>query len=161
MIDQNKQAITDFYVKLIRETAQGIQKKVCEANKISLNPTSGLQLKLIPVYEDAPLSLLKTANIKRIKTDIRWATNQTYAFLPAYFKTIRGGDGKKRNEIVVVTGNYCEARFFAAKELMHCFMDEDGYEATNSIELVNDLIESLAIDLLHCYGNGLAHRFAI
>lgn len=141
----NKKDVLDFYIKLIRDTAQGIQKKVCEVNGISLSPQSAHQLKPIPVYEDSPLSLLQTANIGRKKTDIRWATNQTYGFLPAYFKRIRDENGRLRNEIVVVTGNYCEARFFAAKELMHCFMDNDGYEATNSIELVNDLIESLAI----------------
>lgn len=145
MTETNKKVLSDFYIKLMRDTAQGIQEKVCEANNIPLNPKSAQDLCPIPVYEEAPLSLLSTANSLRIPTTIRWATNQNFEYLPAYFKKMRGEDGRLRNEIVVVTNNYCEARFFAAKELMHCFMDDDGYEATNTIELVNDLMESLAI----------------
>lgn len=142
-----KKELLDFYTKLIRETATGTQKVVCEKNKINLSPSSAAELMPIPVYEvSAKHSLLTSANI-RTQTEILWATNQNYTYLPAYFKKIRGKDGRLRNEIVVITENYCEARFFAAKELMHCFMDDDGYPATNSIPLVTELMESLALGL--------------
>lgn len=136
--------VQQFYTRLIRETAIGIQKKVFEGLEIALSPKSGKELRPVPVYEDEKYSLLLTANI-RSPTTLRWATNQSFAYLPAYYKKLRGDDGRLRNEIVVVTNNYCDARFFAAKELMHCFIDDDGYEATNTIELVNDLMESLAV----------------
>lgn len=142
---QTSNEIIEFYVRLIKENAQGIQKKVCDGNGISLNPTSVGDLCPIPVFEDTPASLLKSANIGRKRTELRWATNHNFEYLPAYYKRIRHPDGGLYNEIVVTTGNYCEARFFAAKELMHCFIDEDGYPATNSIALVNELIESLAV----------------
>lgn len=136
--------LLDFYIRLIRDTASGTQKVVCEKNGISLNPTAAGQLCPIPVYEaDFEHSLLTSANI-RMPTEILWPTSHNYTYLPAYFKRIRR-DGRLRNEIVVVTDNYCEARFFAAKELMHCFMDDDGYPATNSITLVRELMESLAV----------------
>lgn len=136
--------IEKFYLDLIRETSQGIQKKVCAANGISLNPTSAGELCPIPVYEeDSKLNLLSSANIKR-PTSIQWATNQNFTYLPAYFKKVKR-DGIPCNEVVVIADNYCVARFFAAKELMHCFLDEDGYAASNSISLVNELIESLAV----------------
>jgi hypothetical protein len=136
--------IEKFYLELIRDTSQGIQKKVCEANEISLEPTSASQLCPIPVYEEnSKLNLLTSANIRRTTT-IQWATNQNFTYLPAYFKKFKR-DGRTCNEVVVIADNYCIARFFAAKELMHCFLDDDGYAATNSIALVNELIESLAV----------------
>lgn len=141
-----KKELLDFYTKLIRETASGTQKVVCEKNGIALDIKSAAELCPIPVYEsNAAYSLLTSANL-RTPTEILWATNHNYTYLPAYFKKIRR-DGRLRNEIVITTDNYCEARFFAAKELMHCFMDDDGHQATNSIPLVKELMESLAVGL--------------
>lgn len=145
----------EFYTKLFRETAEGIQKIVCERNNISLAPQSASELRSIPVYEDdANFSLLANAQIQ-CPTEIRWATNHAYEYLPAYFKRYRLDDGSRRNEIVVTAGNYCVARFFAAKELMHCFIDDDGYPQTNSIPLVHDLIEDLTVGIksLNSYSN--------
>ena len=140
---ETTQEIVEFYLKQIRENAEGIQTQVCKTNGICLNPTSANQLCLIPVYEEGySASLLISANI-RTKTTILWAGNQNFEYLPAYYKKYRR-DGRLVNEIVVTTQNYCSARFFAAKELMHCFMDNDGYPASNSIPMVNELIESLA-----------------
>lgn len=141
------QDIRTFYTALMRDNAQGLQKKVCEANGISLHPTSGSQLVLIPVFEDVEASLLLSANIGRKITTLRFATNDNYEYVPAYYKKIRREDGRLCNEIVIATGNYCHARFFAAKELMHCFVDEDNYPATDSMALVKELIETLAIGM--------------
>jgi Zn-dependent peptidase ImmA (M78 family) len=144
----DKNVLIQHYTKLICETAAGVQKVVCEKNGISLTPTSGAQICPIPVYEqDAKFTLLENANIRRTATTIiHWATNTNYTYLPAYIKKYKR-DGKRYNEIIITTNNYCEARFFAAKELMHCFVDDDGHHATNSIEAVNELIESLSIGL--------------
>lgn len=133
----------DFYIKLIRETAEGTQKVVCANNGISLSPTSADQLKPIPVFEEeAEYSLLTSANV-RAPTEIKWASS-SYEYLAAYFKRYRRKeDNRLCNEIVVTANNYCAARFFAAKELMHCFMDDDGHHATNSVQLVQELIEDL------------------
>ena len=140
---QTSQEIVDFYIKQICENAEGIQAKVCATNGISLNPTSGADLRPIPVYEECPASLLKSANL-RTATTILWPANQNLEYLRAYFKKYKRDDGHSCNQIVVTASNYCEARFFAAKELMHCLTDDDGYPASNSVPLVNDLIESLA-----------------
>jgi hypothetical protein len=145
----------EFYTKLFRETAEGIQKNVCGKCNISLTPKNASELGPIPVYEEGyTFSLLDSAKIQ-CPTEIRWATNNAYEYLPAYFKRYKLEDGSRCNEIVVTAGNYCIARFFAAKELMHCFIDVDGYPQTNSIPLVNDLIEDLTVGIksLNSYSN--------
>jgi hypothetical protein len=144
----NQETLTAFYSKLIKETAEGTQRKVCEACGIPLNPLSGADLRPIPVYEEkAALCLLGVANGRsksQPPTEIMWATSGPNEYLPAYFKRYkRPDDGRSYNQIVVTTNNYCIARFFAAKELMHCFMDDDGYPSTNSVRLVHDLIDAL------------------
>jgi hypothetical protein len=146
MTQQSQQEIVDFYLKLARETAQGIQKIVFQANEMSLEPKSAKDLCPVPVYEvSAKCSLLTQANIGRKSTVIDWPMTQGFEYLPAYYKRLRI-DGKIVNKIVVNATNYCEARFFAAKELMHCFIDDDGLAASNSISLVNELIESLTVN---------------
>jgi hypothetical protein len=139
--------ILSFYTRLIRDIAEGTQRKVCEANGIPLTPSSASQMQPIPVYEATQASSLLTCANIRHPTEIKWPVTQQYEYLPAYFKRYRKADGRRCNEIVVTANNYCSARFFAAKELMHCFIDEDGYPATNSVELVHDLIDDLVIGI--------------
>jgi len=140
----NEQQV-QFYLKLAIENARGVQKKICAANSISLNPTSFGDLRPIPVYEsEFEHNLLATANSFK-PTVIRWATASQYEYLPAYYKR-KKDNGRINIEIVVATENYCEARFFAAKELMHCFFDEEHHAPTSSLDMVNELIETLAIN---------------
>lgn len=147
MAPEPHQDIERFYRRLIVETAQGIQQKVCAANGISLAPTSAGQITPVPVYEaNCEVNLLTIANSMRNATEIKWAINASYAFLPAYFKKYKDPETHlERNEIVVTADNYCTARFFAAKELMHCFIEDDGHAATNSIPLVHELIDDLIV----------------
>lgn len=145
MNPKTQEELVRFYVNLAKNTAKGIQKKVCEKNSIPLSPNNPSELCPIPVYEEEfDASFLKSAQSLRA-TRIYWATNPQFEFLPAYFKKKRI-NGRLCVEIVVVTENYCEARFFAAKELMHCFLDDDGIAASNSVPMVSELLESLAID---------------
>lgn len=145
MASENTQDIGLHYLKLICRTARGIQKKVCEANHISLEPRSAREIKPIPVYEHSERSLLSTADLM-CQTEIKWALKTPYNFVPAYFKRYKDPHTHKvRNEIIVRAENYCMARFFAAKELMHCFLDDDGYPATNSVALAQDLIDELVL----------------
>ncbi len=146
MIQQTQQEMIDWYIKLALETANGIQKKVFESNGMLLIPQLATDLRPVPVYEpETTCNLLTQANIGKKITTIDWPLNQDFAYLPAYYKRIKQQDGKIANKIVVNATNYCEARFFAAKELMHCFIDDDGIAASNSIALVNELIESLVV----------------
>lgn len=141
--DFQQPSVQEFYLQLVRETAEGIQRKVCDACGIPLTPSSASECQPIPVFEEANLSLLASANIKA-PTEIKWATSYSHEYVLAYFKRYRlPGERRIRNEIVVTTNNYCVARFFAAKELMHCFLDEDGHTSTSSIGLVHDLIDDL------------------
>jgi hypothetical protein len=148
MADHTHSELVTFYTKLALETASGIRNKVLAANGMPLTPTTGVGLRHIPVYEGEPdykCSLLTQANEGRKNTTIAWPAAQEFEYLPAYYKKYKV-DGKITNKIVVNTGNYCYARFFAAKELMHCFIDDDGIHASNSIPLVNELIESLTVN---------------
>lgn len=143
-----QQELQRFYAKLVVDTANGLQKKICEANGIPLEPKNAAEMRAIPVFEQgAPASLLQSANDMRRPTEIIWAVNPSHQFLPAYFKTYRDlGNGRLRSQIVVSTENYCVARFVAAKELMHCFLDEDGVAATNTMPLVHALIDDLLVE---------------
>jgi len=135
--------LADFYVKLMLGTAQGTAKTVCEANGIPLVPSRGSELRMIPVYEDGfSKTLLSLAN-DRAETTLTWPTTQAN-YLQAYWKRYRKADKRVKQDLVVIASNYCWARFYAAKELMHCFVEEDNYPASNTIELVKDLLEDLA-----------------
>lgn len=146
MAEQTQQDLISFYFKLALETAHGLQKAVLEANGMALEPKSAKDLRPVPVYEDTEkCSLLTQANIGRKVTTIEWPHTQGFEYLPAYYKRMKL-NGKIVNKVVVNVTNYCEARFFAAKELMHCFIDDDGVAACNSIALVNELMENLTVN---------------
>lgn len=132
----------EFYLKQSRESTLGALRNVCGPNSIVLEPTSPSQLCLIPVFEEGfNATLYSTAN-SRARTTISWPAVAEFQYLQAYVKKYRK-DGHVWNDVVVNVTNYCWARFYAAKELMHCVTDDDGYAASDSIDLVNDLIESL------------------
>lgn len=142
MTHKTTEETVTFYVKQCRENTYGALQKVCEPNGISLAPTSPSQLCPIPVYEDGfAATLFSTANA-RARTSISWPAVTELTYLQAYVKKYKK-DKRVWNEIVVNATNYCWARFYAAKELMHCVTDDDGYAASDSIDLVNDLLESL------------------
>ena len=134
--------IADFYLKQCRERTAGVLGMLCDGNPIPLVPASPADLQPIPVYEtDKGSSLLSVAS-QRSRITLDWPAIPDATYLQAYVKRYKR-DGRICNEIVVNTQNYCWARFYVAKELMHCTTDEDGYSATNTFELVNDLVESL------------------
>jgi hypothetical protein len=136
--------IVAFYLNQCRQSTAGVLGKVFGANGIPLVPTSPAQLQPIPVYEENFAACLLTFANKRGTTSVKWPLVAESKHLQAYVKRYKDPtDGRVRNEIVVNTQNYCWARFYVTKELMHCVTDEDGYPATNTFELVNDLIESL------------------
>lgn len=118
---------------------------ICKANGISLNPSLPNELCEIPVYEDGYAQTLLSLANTRTKTDIFWPSVPDLNYLQAYFKKYKSEDGRTCNKIVVAASNYCWARFYAAKELMHCTTDDDGIPASNTIALVNDLIESVSV----------------
>ncbi|HCP77736.1 MAG: hypothetical protein CML16_11140 [Pusillimonas sp.] len=145
MTQDKNQNLSVFYWKLIVDTVEGVQKKICDENGIALSPKSAEELCPIPVFEEAKANLLQTANYARRPTEIKWITNGTFEYLNAYIKSYKDPTTKrKRSEVVVTTPNYCLARFFAAKELMHCFIDDDGHSATNTLDLARSLIDDLA-----------------
>jgi hypothetical protein len=140
---QSTQEIIQFYWSQIQEHVNGAHKRICDANGISLSPASPAELKPIPVYEGESC-LLSNVNGARRRTNISFPSVPEPDFLQAYVKKYREKDGRLCSEVVVNVSNYCWARYYAAKELMHVMIDEDGFSATHTFEHVNDLIESLA-----------------
>lgn len=134
------QDILSFYTKQCRDHMDGALKVVFPANGLSLAPTTAKELRPVPVYEGGTC-LLSLANGRKVTT-ITWPDVNTQ-YLEAYWKKYKLPSGQIQQDIVVNAPNYCWARFYAAKELMHCLVDEDGYPASDSIALVNDLIASL------------------
>ena len=142
MTQNNNDEIERHYARWIQDTVTNIFNIVSEKTGLPKNPTQGSEIRPIPVYEDETSSLLKCVN-ERIPTTILWPGVPDDKYVPAYFKRFK--DGKiRRNEVVVIAENYCHARFFAAKELMHSLMDDDGRVATNSAVLANQLIDELS-----------------
>lgn len=143
MHDNNNET-RDFYSRLMRETARLVLNDVLESNNLPKHPTSAKDIFPVPVFEaDKPENLLKRVSHKT-PTEILWPLTQSDTYLPAYYKKFQDASGATRNEIVVISENYCQARFFAAKELMHGLIEDDNYPATNSFQLVNELIDELA-----------------
>lgn len=140
---QSTQEIIQFYWKQIQEQVGSALKRVCDANGIPLDPSSPSQLGPIPVYE-GEVCLLSHVNTDRRQAKISWPTVPEPDYLQAYVKKYRKADGRLCSEVVVNVTNYCWARYYAAKELMHVMTDEDGFSATHTFDHVNDLIESLA-----------------
>lgn len=145
MHDQNQEIdeIRLFYARLMSETSRLKLNSVLEANNLPKHPNSADQIAPVPVFEDGKYNLLNIVS-DVAETKIFWPQTQADTYLPAYYKKFHQNDGKKRNEIVVIAENYCQARFFAAKELMHGLIENDGYPATSTCQLVNELIDELA-----------------
>lgn len=128
----------------MRNTARSALKAVMEENGLDWLPKSGSQIRPIPVYEGNNINLERYVSRKTLSTSIVWPETQSDTYLPGYYKQIRTKSGENRNEVVVIAENYCYARWIAAKELMHGLIEDDNYPATNSIDLVNQLIDELA-----------------
>jgi len=135
--------IATHYFNVVRENAREMLGLVLARVGLPLVPTSVAELRPIPVFEDEASSLLQLVN-QRIPTRMLWPQVPADEFVPAYFKRYRDANRKPYNEIVVTSDNYCHARFFAAKELMHCSIDDDQYPVTNSLPLLNNLLTELA-----------------
>lgn len=146
-IEQDNNEINNlraFYARLVRETSRNALRSVLEANQLPEHPTSASEIRPVPVFEeDAPSNLLNIV-AHRTPTTILWPDVQADTYVPAYYKQFKPNGQEARNEIVVVAENYCQARFFAAKELMHGLIEDDNYPATNTFQLVNELIDELA-----------------
>ena len=130
-------------MRLMRDTSLNMLKQVLPENGLVEDPTNAEELKPVPVYEEGTFSLFTCVN-SWCPTTIEWPAIPSYTYVPAYYKQYRDAEGNAFNRIVVMADNYCYARFFAAKELMHCLLDDDHISATNSFELVNLLIDELA-----------------
>jgi hypothetical protein len=140
---KSTQEVIQFYWHQIQEHVSNAHSKICAANGISLTPATPAELKALPVYEGESC-LLAHVNGPRRQTRISWPVVAEPDYLQAYVKKYRMPDGRMCSEVVVNVTNYCWARYYAAKELMHVMIDEDGFGASNTFEHVNDLIESLA-----------------
>lgn len=133
----------EYHIKEITRVAKALQLELIGKNKLQINPTKGSEIKPIPIFEPDQYSLL-TFTKEVLDTEIDWPETEP-TFLPAYCKKFNE-DGKLSAKIVVSSSdNYCEARFLAAKELMHCHTVDNGMSSTATLEEVNDLLESLAL----------------
>ena len=137
-----------YYKDQIRSTAKNLQREIMIRNGIEVNPTRGDQIKPIPVFESSCCSLLKFTN-EMYPTETVWmgrgtSTDFLHAYIIKYVK-----DSRKSARIVVTENeNYCLARFFAAKELMHCHIAENGLPAsTKTAHEANELLNSLALGI--------------
>lgn len=143
MTKELEQIHFEFHIKEITKAAKILQAKLIEKNHLPSHPTKGSEIKPIPIFEPDQYNLLTFTN-EIYDTKIYWLETETI-FLPAYFKKY-SEDGKTSAIIVVAASdNYCQARFLAAKELMHCHTEENGLSSTKTLVEVNELIESLAL----------------
>jgi hypothetical protein len=136
--------VVAHYFRQVHENSREMLKLVFQETGLPEFPTNASQLRPVPVFEEKEkLSLLGLVN-RRIPTTIYWPDVRDYEYVPAYYKRYRDQNRRPYNKIIVNPGNYCYSRFFAAKELMHCSLDEENYPVTNTFELVNNLVVELA-----------------
>lgn len=144
---QVEESPRDFYLRLVRNEARSALHRVLKQNGLPVYATDGSQIQPVPVYEKSGADLLSLVSSKS-PTEIFWPQTQADTYLPAYFKRYSSNDGEAYNQVVVISENYCQARFFAAKELMHGLIQDTDthleYPPSNTIGLVNQLIDELA-----------------
>ena len=94
--------------------------KIFEKNKIAKHPKTVEEICPLPVYEQGRFSVLDLVNNQRHPTEITFPDVKG-DFVPAYYKRYRDHEtGRMTHNIVITTDNLCYARFFAAKEMVHC-----------------------------------------
>lgn len=143
MSKELEQKHIEYHIKEITRAAKNLQSKLIEKNNLQTNPTKGSDIKPIPIFEPDQYSLLTFTN-ELLDTGIDWPETEA-TYLPAYFKKFQEGEKQSARVVVSSSDNYCEARFLAAKELMHCHTIDNGLSSTNTLAEVNDLLESLAL----------------
>lgn len=136
------------YYRVITEMARERLDKIFAENNIPPDPKSVDDIRPIPVYEAGTFSLLDLVNNSRRPTELIFPEVKG-DFVPAYYKRYRDAQtGRVNHRIVITTDNHCYARFFAAKEMVHCSLDEDGIAATKDFEdfeqLIGELTEATA-----------------
>lgn len=136
------------YLRLITEMARERLNKIFERNEIAKHPRTVDDIRPIPVYEPGMFSLFDLVNSQRHPTELIFP-DVNVDFVPAYYKRYRDPEtGRVKHDIVINTDNHCYARFFAAKEMVHCSLDDDGISATTNFadfeKLIGDLEEASA-----------------
>lgn len=136
----------NLYIDQAIQAAKFARQEVFLKNNWGLEPQSLDGLFPIPVYEDGYYSLLSHAKevVGEDEVEITWPDG-SYEYLPAYFRRFTKSDGTSKMTIVInETENYCEARFYAAKELMHCYVYDNKEAVTGTIEQADSLLMQLA-----------------
>lgn len=133
----------EYHIGEITRTAKELQTRILSANKMPLFPTSGSDIKPIPVFEPDQYSLLQfTQTITEAK--LIWPETES-TFLPAYIIKYLNGTDNSAKIVVTANENYCEARLLATKELMHCHITDNGLSTTKTLPEANELLDSLAL----------------
>lgn len=133
----------EYHIAEITRTAKRLQSVILKKNNMPLNPTSGSEIKPLPVFEPEQYSLLEFTQTITDATIVWPETEST--FLPAYVIKYCVGSTNSAKIVVTANENYCEARLLAAKELMHCHIIDNGLSTTKTLPDVNDLLDSLAL----------------
>lgn len=163
----------EYYNNLAVTEARKLISKIREANNFPNVPQSGADLRVMPVYEEEyenqPVySLFKFAR-KITEVSIEGVA-QDYNHLAAYYieystsNADASEDSGVTRRIVVSRQNYCWARFYLCKELMHCFVHDTGEQressCTNTLDELSTLIEELLIRSSGCGAQTLVDEAA-
>lgn len=132
-----------YHIAEITRTAKNLQSVILDKNQMQLTPTSGDQIKPLPVFEPDKYSLLEFTKTL-MDAELIWPETES-TFLPAYIIKYSSGSINSAKIVVTANENYCEARLLAAKELMHCHLIDNELSKTKSLDEVNGLLDSLAL----------------
>lgn len=137
MVDQEVNTFA-YYMKLAKDTGYNLSLDVRNKNGIKISPQSGKDLAPIPVYEEDQVSLHSITR-DSCETDIL-VVDKEPIYIDAYWKRY-----PEKNSVILTDHNYCWARFFSCKELMHCYLYDTGEEAI-TLSSLHKLILELAAD---------------
>lgn len=127
-----------YYMKQARDTGYNLSLQVRERNEIQINPKVGKDLFLMPVFEENQVSLHSITR-EICETEIM-VVDKEPMYVDAYWKRYL-----EKNTVILTDHNYCWSRFYACKELMHCYLYDTGQEAL-TLSSLHKLILELTAD---------------
>lgn len=145
-MDVKNNNLVDYYRGEAIKQAKNINIKIREENDIVLSPDLGSKLIDMPVYEPINNTLKTTLHsfTNRLIPTTIINVSQKPLYIDAFFRLFKH-EGKDRAEIVLTDQNPCWTRFFATKEMMHCYLYDCGENknTTNSTTELKSLIMSI------------------
>lgn len=137
----------DYYLDLAATEGKKLANTIRGRNYYIIAPRNNTDLCVMPVFEENVVSLYSHTK-EIVDTELRYVASPT-TFIDAYILHFKK-DGKSKNIVTLAAkSNYCWARYYICKELMHSYF-YDTQEVvdnamTDSFPMLQTLIEEILL----------------